>query len=49
MTTIELTDEEKVSAEEELKKLLIQFEDRKKNYSILDTTMDRIPKQKELF
>lgn len=48
-TNKKLSAEEKILMEEELKSLLTKIDDRKKNYSILDTKIDRIPKQKELF
>lgn len=37
------------SQESELKQLLGYLEERTKSYAILDTSMDKIPKQKELF
>ena len=45
----ELTEREKLDLEEELKWLLQKLDERKKNYSILDTKVDKIKKQKELF
>lgn len=49
METTKLTNDNKEELELELKHLLSKLENRKKNYSILDTKTDRIPKQKELF
>lgn len=45
----ELSEAEKLELEEELKWLLQKLDERKKNYSILDTKVDKIKKQKELF
>lgn len=45
----ELTDIEKELLEQELKDLLRKLDNRQRNYSILDTKIERIPKQKELF